>query len=135
MMLASERHEIILSLVRQQGSVRLADLVARLGVTSVTVRRDVTELADRGLLTRVHGGVTLARPRGGQAEPGRGGAPSVYGHAASGALVGMVGAMAVRYWFAARSLGFAIHADGTVVALPEPVSGRLKRVARGASAP
>ena len=53
----------------------------------------------------------------------------------AGALVGMVGAMAVRYWFAARSLGFAIHADGTVVALPEPVSGRLKRVARGASAP
>ncbi|EJN15445.1 PAP2 superfamily protein [Bradyrhizobium sp. YR681] len=53
----------------------------------------------------------------------------------AGALVGMVGAMAVRYWFAARRLGFAIHADGSILALPGPVGGRLKRVARGASAP
>lgn len=49
----------------------------------------------------------------------------------AGALVGMIGAMAVRYWFAARRLGFAIRADGTIVPLPGP----LKRVARGASAP
>ncbi|WP_456624138.1 phosphatase PAP2 family protein [Bradyrhizobium sp. P5_C12] len=53
----------------------------------------------------------------------------------AGALVGIVGAMAVRYWFAARRLGFAIRADGTIVALPGPVASRLKRVARGASAP
>jgi undecaprenyl-diphosphatase len=53
----------------------------------------------------------------------------------AGALVGMVGAMAVRYWFAARRLAFAIRADGTIVPLPGPLPGRLKRVARGASAP
>ncbi|MDA9537995.1 phosphoesterase [Bradyrhizobium sp. CCBAU 21362] len=53
----------------------------------------------------------------------------------AGALVGMVGAMAVRYWFAARRLGFAIRADGSILAIPGPVGGRLKRVARGASAP
>ncbi|RXG96082.1 phosphatase PAP2 family protein [Bradyrhizobium vignae] len=53
----------------------------------------------------------------------------------AGALVGMVGAMAVRYWFAARRLGFAIRADGTIVPLSGTVSDRLKRVARGASAP
>ncbi|UPT83804.1 phosphatase PAP2 family protein [Bradyrhizobium barranii subsp. apii] len=53
----------------------------------------------------------------------------------AGALVGMVGAMAVRYWFAARRLGFAIRADGTIVPLAGAVSGRLKRVAHGASAP
>jgi len=53
----------------------------------------------------------------------------------AGALVGTVGAMAVRYWFAARRLGFAIRADGTIVPLPGAVSGRLKRVAQGASAP
>jgi membrane-associated phospholipid phosphatase len=53
----------------------------------------------------------------------------------AGALVGMVGAMAVRYWFAARRLGFAIRADGTILTLPGPLGGRLKRVARGASAP
>jgi undecaprenyl-diphosphatase len=53
----------------------------------------------------------------------------------AGALVGIVGAMAVRYWFDARRLGFAIRADGTIGPLAGPVSGRLKRVARGASAP
>lgn len=53
----------------------------------------------------------------------------------AGALVGTVCAMAVRYWFAARRLGFAIRSDGTIVPLPGTVSGRLKRVAHRASAP
>lgn len=53
----------------------------------------------------------------------------------AGAAVGMIGATAVRYWFAARRLGFAIDRDGTVVALPGPSEGRLKRVARSAFAP
>ena len=53
----------------------------------------------------------------------------------AGALVGTVGAMAVRYWFAARRLGFAIHRDGTIVSLSGPSPDRLKRVARGAFAP
>ena len=53
----------------------------------------------------------------------------------AGALVGTIGAMAVRYWFAARRLGFAIRTDGTIVPLAGAVSGRLKRVAHGASAP
>ena len=53
----------------------------------------------------------------------------------AGALVGVIGAMLVRYWFAARRLGFAIHGDGTIVPLVGPSSGRLKRVARGAFAP
>jgi membrane-associated phospholipid phosphatase len=53
----------------------------------------------------------------------------------AGALVGVIGAMFVRYWFAARRLGFAIQCDGTIVSLVGPSSGRLKRVARGAFAP
>ncbi|WP_024511933.1 phosphatase PAP2 family protein [Bradyrhizobium sp. ARR65] len=32
-----------------------------------------------------------------------------------GAIVGIAGAMAVRYWFAARRLGFAIRSDGKIV--------------------
>jgi membrane-associated phospholipid phosphatase len=51
---------------------------------------------------------------------------------AAGALVGLVGAMCVRYWFAARGLGFAIRRNGAVSAL---ALGRLKRVAHEASAP
>ncbi|MBR0753774.1 phosphatase PAP2 family protein [Bradyrhizobium jicamae] len=53
----------------------------------------------------------------------------------AGALVGIVGAMAVRYWFAARRLGFAIQQDGTIVSLAGPSPERLKRVAGRASAP
>jgi membrane-associated phospholipid phosphatase len=53
----------------------------------------------------------------------------------AGALLGVIGAMAVRYWFAARRLGFAIRGDGAIVPLPGPSLGHLKRVAGGASAP
>ena len=48
----------------------------------------------------------------------------------AGALVGVIGAMSVRYWFAARRLGFAIGRDGTVLPLPGPSFERFKRVAR-----
>jgi membrane-associated phospholipid phosphatase len=53
----------------------------------------------------------------------------------AGALVGVLGAMIVRYWFAARRLGFAIERDGGIVALPGPSLERLKRVARDAPGP
>jgi membrane-associated phospholipid phosphatase len=53
----------------------------------------------------------------------------------AGALVGVIGAMLVRYWFAARRLGFAIGRSGHIVALPGPSLERLKRVARGAPGP
>lgn len=52
----------------------------------------------------------------------------------AGALIGVVGAMAVRYWFASRRLGFAIHRDGEIVPL-RSASGHRKRVARRPSAP
>jgi undecaprenyl-diphosphatase len=52
----------------------------------------------------------------------------------AGATIGVVGAMAVRYWFAARRLGFAIHRDGEIVPFRR-VSGGLKRVAGKAPAP
>jgi undecaprenyl-diphosphatase len=53
----------------------------------------------------------------------------------AGALIGVIGAMFVHYWFAARRLGFAIHRDGTIAPLTGPSLTRLKRVAQGASAP
>jgi membrane-associated phospholipid phosphatase len=53
----------------------------------------------------------------------------------AGALIGVVGAMLVRYWFATRRLGFTIRRDGGIVPLGEHAPGQLKRVARGASAP
>jgi undecaprenyl-diphosphatase len=53
----------------------------------------------------------------------------------AGALIGVLGAMLVRYWFAARRLGFAIRRDGAIIALVGPSLGRVKRVAREALAP
>ena len=53
----------------------------------------------------------------------------------AGAMVGIVVTVFVRYWFAARRLGFAIQRDGSIVSLVGPSSGRLKRVARGAFGP
>ncbi len=76
--------------------VRLADLVEQLGVTPVTVRRDVTLLADRGLVQRVHGGVAL--PHRTRTPPVRDGAPGAFGPMASQALVGMVVPSVEYYW-------------------------------------
>jgi membrane-associated phospholipid phosphatase len=53
----------------------------------------------------------------------------------AGALIGVIGAMFVRYWFAARHLAFTIRRDGAIVPLAGPSFERLKRVARKPSAP
>lgn len=53
----------------------------------------------------------------------------------AGAMVGTIGAMAVRYWFAARRLAFTIRPDGTIEPLPGPSWDRLKKVAEGRPAP
>ncbi|MEJ3652550.1 DeoR/GlpR family DNA-binding transcription regulator [Actinomycetes bacterium KLBMP 9759] len=59
-MLARQRQELILDEVRRTGGARVSELVERLGVSDMTVRRDIEVLAGRGLVTRVHGGATLA---------------------------------------------------------------------------
>ncbi|NCT89558.1 DeoR/GlpR transcriptional regulator [Cellulomonas sp. APG4] len=60
-MLAQQRQELILAQVRSRGAVRVADLVTSLDVSDMTVRRDIAELARRGLVERVHGGAVDAR--------------------------------------------------------------------------
>jgi undecaprenyl-diphosphatase len=51
----------------------------------------------------------------------------------AGAVIGVVGAMSVRYWFAARRLGFAIRRGGEIVPL-RSVSGLRNRIAQLQSA-
>ncbi|MDT0268825.1 substrate-binding domain-containing protein [Streptomyces sp. DSM 44915] len=94
MTLPSERQERILAAVHHQGTVRLSELVRRLDVSAVTVRRDVTALADRGLLRRVHGGVTL--PYRNTREPEQ--LSTAFGRSASGVLLGMVVPSVEYYW-------------------------------------
>ncbi len=50
----------------------------------------------------------------------------------AGALVGVVGALLVRRWFALRRLGFSIGPDGRVHQFPGPSLKRIKSVARAA---
>ena len=59
-MLAQQRHEIILSLLKKDGTVHTADLVSRMGVSSETVRKDLDHLEKCGQLSRVHGGAVPA---------------------------------------------------------------------------
>ncbi|MFI6908989.1 DeoR/GlpR family DNA-binding transcription regulator [Nonomuraea sp. NPDC050394] len=68
-MLAQQRQQTILERVRASGGVRVADLVRELGVSDMTVRRDLESLAERGLLEKVHGGATTLGP-GSTEEPG-----------------------------------------------------------------
>ncbi|MFF3249674.1 LacI family DNA-binding transcriptional regulator [Actinacidiphila glaucinigra] len=79
-----QRHERVLELVRQRGTLRVSDLADELGVSTVTVRRDVETLAEQGRLRRVHGSV-LGPAAGGVREPARTGARD-----AEGLVVGMV---------------------------------------------
>ena len=65
-MLTEERRSLILERLRTQGRVLAADLTGELDVSSDTVRRDLRELDEAGLLRRVHGG---ALPRHGDAAP------------------------------------------------------------------
>jgi membrane-associated phospholipid phosphatase len=53
----------------------------------------------------------------------------------AGALLGVIGAMLVRYWFAARHLVFTIRRDGSIEPLAGPSWSHLKRVAGGGSGP
>lgn len=55
-MLAHQRQALILERIRHRGTVRVADLVHELGVSDMTIRRDLENLDDRGLLVKVHGG-------------------------------------------------------------------------------
>jgi DeoR/GlpR family transcriptional regulator of sugar metabolism len=67
--LAQQRQAAIVERVRSQGAVRVADLVVDLGVSDMTIRRDLEALAERGLLAKVHGGATVVHP-GSTDEPG-----------------------------------------------------------------
>ena len=54
--LTAERRAATARMVTQQGSVRVADLVARFGVNAATIRRDLKALEEEGAVRRVYGG-------------------------------------------------------------------------------
>jgi DeoR/GlpR family transcriptional regulator of sugar metabolism len=68
-MLAQQRQAGILERVRATGGVRVSELATEYGVSDMTIRRDLEALAERGLLSKVHGGATTAYA-GSAHEPG-----------------------------------------------------------------
>jgi DeoR family fructose operon transcriptional repressor len=55
----AERRNRILNIMADQHSVRVADLSQRLGVSEVTIRRDLDLLEHKGIVERSHGGAIL----------------------------------------------------------------------------
>ncbi len=58
-MFAEERQEQILAMLRQNKRVSNTELIKKFGVSGTTIRIDLTELEQKGLLTRTHGGAIL----------------------------------------------------------------------------
>lgn len=58
-MLAPARHSAILAEVQRERIVRVSDLAQMLGVSLMTVRRDIDSLDDAGLVEKIHGGAKL----------------------------------------------------------------------------
>src|SRR3954469_11272963 len=59
-MLAHQRQLRILSELRSTGAVRVAALTELLGVSDMTIRRDLEQLVADGIARKVHGGAVLA---------------------------------------------------------------------------
>ncbi|MEO5995973.1 MAG: DeoR/GlpR family DNA-binding transcription regulator [Chitinophagaceae bacterium] len=58
----AERHKFILSKLHSKGYVNVLDLYKELKVSSVTIRKDLKLLEEKGLLFRTHGGATMHNP-------------------------------------------------------------------------
>ena len=56
------RHAAILQRLRETGTAKVEDLCVELGVSMHTIRRDLEELHERGVLRRVHGGAAQLEP-------------------------------------------------------------------------
>lgn len=58
-MFGAERRQRLLDLVRTRGAVSIRELAVALDASEATIRRDVTTMANRGVLVHRHGGAML----------------------------------------------------------------------------
>jgi DeoR/GlpR family transcriptional regulator of sugar metabolism len=68
-MLPAQRQDRILAEIERAGGARIVQLAELLGVSDMTVRRDIDALAVRGLVKKVYGGATVPQ-QGTSDEPG-----------------------------------------------------------------
>ncbi|MFD7030775.1 substrate-binding domain-containing protein [Streptomyces sp. NPDC059917] len=102
-----QRQAQVLALVRARGSVRVTDAARELGVSPVTLRRDVEAMAARGEIQRLHGTISrVEHAAPGGAGPGRtaeSGARGAAGPSGAGGGAGLVVGMVVpttEYYYA-----------------------------------
>lgn len=62
-MLTQQRHEIILELLREKGSITVTEVKDLLDTSESTVRRDITALDKEGKLEKVFGGAVELKER------------------------------------------------------------------------
>jgi DeoR/GlpR family transcriptional regulator of sugar metabolism len=136
-MLARQRQARILERVREDGGARVAELARDLGVSDMTVRRDLELLQSQGLIEKVHGGAT-AIPGSALFEPGfavksslqqpekEAIAAATVGLVAPGTAIG-ISAGTTTYALARRLVDVP---DLTVVTNSVPVADVLYRAAR-----
>lgn len=55
-----ERRQTITTILKKRGSLRVTEMSERLGVSEVTLRKDLATLEEMGVLQRTHGGAMLA---------------------------------------------------------------------------
>ena len=63
-MLTQQRHEIILKLLREKGSITVTEVRDLLDTSESTVRRDITALDKEGKLEKVFGGAVELKGAG-----------------------------------------------------------------------
>ncbi|WP_205966272.1 DeoR/GlpR family DNA-binding transcription regulator [Parapedobacter sp. SGR-10] len=58
----AERHKYILGTLQKEGFVKVVDIANKLDVTTVTIRKDLKALEEKGLLYRTHGSASPVNP-------------------------------------------------------------------------
>ena len=97
-MLAQQRYDYVLEQLRARGAIRVTDVVAGLGVSDGTVRRDLELLEEQGRLVRVRGGAVLPGSRRPGDAPSGEPQPPGTAPAAEGVVLGMLVPSASYYY-------------------------------------
>jgi DeoR/GlpR family transcriptional regulator of sugar metabolism len=68
-MFKEKRQQEIINLINSSGSISVEELVSKYNVSGMTIRRDLQELENKGLILRTHGGAIESNQSSNQVEP------------------------------------------------------------------